>query len=277
MRQWPWLILVTSCVVGALLLPIVHRIWTRPLPTTLDLLRAELPADSLDALRHPTSFRTHQRVADVLMRLGHAGEAEGPARRAVALAPRQASAHATLGAVLAAEARFAPAIDELTLAMRGGAHDRMTYLGLGWAYDNQRRDSAAGRTYREALDRGYTDPVMMNAYAAYLIRASQPHAMDYAERVVAIAPGWAPGHATLSKAYASRNDAHHAREHMQRAAELYPSYMGYWADLGDYAFLDGDTAAAWTAFSHARALDSVRFDAMSVLHAMWMTADAAHH
>jgi Tfp pilus assembly protein PilF len=277
MRLSTWWVVVLACFVGAMVVRVtVPRIWTTPLPTKSDSLRGELPGDSLDAVHHPTSFRPQQRLADVLLRLGRAVDAEVPARRAVALAPRQASAHATLGEVLASELKFAPAIDELTDAMRRGAHDRMTYGALAWSYVMTRQDSAASRTYTEALSRGYDDPTLLSGYAMFLISKGRPNAMAYAEHVVALAPNWAPAHAILSKAFAARSDAHHAREHMQRATELYPGFWGYWADLGDYAFLDGDTAAAWSAFSRARALDSARFDAMPSWHAMWTTANAAH-
>jgi Flp pilus assembly protein TadD len=204
-------------------------------------------------------------------------EAEIPARRAVALAPRQGQAHATLGAILVAEQRLAPGVDELTFATHHGVDDPMTYIALAFAQEMTRQDTAAAHTYMELRNRWPADPYVLTALTQYLTRKSSPDALFYAQRVVGIYPNWAVAHVLLAKAYAGRSDAHHAREHMRRATELFPGFMGYWADLGDYALIDGDTAAAWTAFSHARALDSVHFDAMSVYRDMWATVKAAHH
>ena len=167
---------------------------------------------------------------------------------------------------------------ELVRARDGGAHDRMTLLALAWAYDQK---SAERRGWSGICGCAGSLPNRPGAltlqYALFAIRTSRPDAMDYANRVVALAPAWAPAHAALAAAYAGRNDAHHAREHMQRATELAPSSGWYWANLGSYAFLDGDTAAAWTAFSRARGLDSAHVDAIPSWRAMWATANAVHH
>jgi Flp pilus assembly protein TadD len=278
MRAFHWWSVAGACVLAAIVgRTIVRNIWTDPMPTTVEALTAELPRDSLDVARHPASFRAHQRLADVLLLLGRAREAEAPARRAVELAPGQASAHGALGAVLATEGQWAPGIAELVRARDDGAHDRMTLLALAWAYDQSRQNGAAGRAYADALDRYPTDPALTLNYALFAIRTSRPDAMDYAKRIVALAPAWAPAHATLATAYAGRNDAHHAREHMQRATELMPNSWWYWANLGSYAFLDGDTTAAWAAFSRARGLDSAHVDAIRSWRTMWATANAAHH
>jgi Flp pilus assembly protein TadD len=278
MRAFPWWSVAGACVLAAIVeRAIVRNIWADPIPTTVEALTAELPRDSLDVAHHPTSFRAHRRLADVLLHLGHPREAEASARRAVQLAPRQASAHATLGAVLITEGQWAPGLAELIIARDGGARDRMTLTWLAWAYDMARQNDAAARAYAYALDRYPADPVLVNAYTLFAIRTGRPQALDYAQRVVALAPSWAPAHATLAMAYAGRNDAHHAREHMQRATELVPSLWWYWANLGSYAFLDGDTTAAWAAFSRARGLDSAHVDATPSWRAMWATANAAHH
>lgn len=278
MSRSPWWSLLIICVIAASVVRIVvDRIWLPPLPTTADALRAELSQDSLDVSQHPTSFRPQARLAFVLLRLGQVAEAEAPARRAVALAPRQALAHSTLGAVLITENQAKPALDELMIAFQRGARDRMTYVMLAGAEDMNRQDSAASRTFAEAASRWPSDPFVVSAYTWFLIRKSRPNALDYAGRLQKLAPGWAGSYAMLSKAYAARSDAHHARQYMLRATELAPGYMVYWADLGDYSLLDGDTAAAWTALSKARAIDSTHFDAMSVYRHMWATVNAAHH
>jgi Flp pilus assembly protein TadD len=274
MRKSVWPVIVIGSVVAVAIA--AHRIWTNPLPESRDALLDELRHDRLVASRNPTSFRALHRLADVLVRLGQAQDAETPARRAVALAPNDASAHATLGLVLAAENEAEPAQTELDFALRHGDHDRLTYLMLGWAYGAVHQDSAANRTYLDALSRYPTDWALLDGYARFLIRSNRAGATDFAKRSVAVAPRSADAHATLGMAYFHEVDVKDARDEMRTATRLDSTSWRYWGDLGVYSWAAGDTIGAWAAFARARDIDSTHADLVPGWHSLWNAVRAAH-
>jgi Tfp pilus assembly protein PilF len=267
-------VIVVACLVAAAVA--LHRLWTNPLPQSRAALLNELRHDWIVASRNPTSFRAQHRLADVLVRVGQAHDAETPARRAVALEPNDASAHATLGLALAAENDTAQALGELSFALSHGDHDRLTYLMLAWEYASTHQDSAANRTYLDALSRYSSDRAILDGYARFLMRSHRSGALEFAKRGVAMAPRSADAHATLAMAYFHEVDVQHARDEMRAATQLDSTSWRYWGDLGAYSWAGGDTAAAWTALSRARAIDSTRVDLVPGWHSLWSAVNAAH-
>jgi Flp pilus assembly protein TadD len=273
-RRSSWPVIVVACLLAVALA--FHRLWTNPLPESRDALLSELDHDRVVASRNPTSFRAQHRLADVLVRLGQAPDAETPARRAVALAPNDASAHATLGVVLAAENEGEQALGELGFAVSHGDHDRLTYRMLAWAYASTHQDSAANRAYLDALSRYSSDRAMLDGYARFLIRSHRPGAIEFAKRGVSVAPRSADAHATLAMAYFHEVDVQRARDEMRAATQLDSTSWRYWGDFGIYSWASGDTVGAWTALSRARAIDSTRVDLEPGWHSVWKAVSAAH-
>jgi predicted O-linked N-acetylglucosamine transferase (SPINDLY family) len=183
----------------------------------------EAAAAYRQALRFQDAADLHQGLADALLRLGRAGEAEPSARQATELAPNDTGVLLTLASVLHAERRNEDLIAVLQRVLALEPDNIDARYDLGHLLYGQHRYAEALACHREVLVR---DPAHLQArrYQALCLRGLRQGADAVAafEDAIALAPDDAQLLADLGATLQSEGKVPQAMQALRRALALEP-------------------------------------------------------
>ncbi|MBL0142257.1 MAG: tetratricopeptide repeat protein [Betaproteobacteria bacterium] len=220
--------------------------------------RGTLPA-ALEALQRAIELSDQPRyqfaLGDVLERLRRPSEAIAAWRRAVALQPTLAAAHARLGVALQDAGEPDPAIEHLRIVAQLRPAETRSWNNLAAAFLATGRGPEAQSCARRALD---LDPghatARYNLGRALAAQQRDEQAKGELERAVAGDPRLADAWDALGSVRARTGELLAARQAFERALAIDPSHAGPWVRLADTCAHLGLAGEAVQAYERAEAL-----------------------
>jgi tetratricopeptide (TPR) repeat protein len=247
---------------------------------------------------HPTEGMLWKILSVALLRQNK--DALATLRRAVELLPRDAEAHANLGAELKSRGEWEAALVSLRQSLDldprnpdvlidaadaqrslGRAREAVTLYQLALEIDSGRGDAhnnlgnaflelgenaAAVGCYRRALELRRNDAqVLCNLGNALRQVGELEEAMDCTRRAIQLAPGLSMAHNNLGLLHAARGERDAAITHYREALKHNPRYVEALINLGTALRLQGQRREALAAYQQAVQLDPTRADSLSNL------------
>jgi tetratricopeptide (TPR) repeat protein len=146
----------------------------------------------------PSFVEAWGRLSEAWLAMGSLNEAEGAARQALTLDPRQADAHAVLGRLHFLAKHYDDAIKEARAALEVLSTQASAKLTEADALAAKGEIDVAIDAYQSAHNLARTDPtVLVNAARACLSGSRETSAKSFADRAVQLFPRWAPGWVVL--------------------------------------------------------------------------------
>jgi tetratricopeptide (TPR) repeat protein len=145
---------------------------------------------SWNVAHNPNAYAAQHNLASEYAALGNLPLAEQHARKALELAPDDATIQTGMGRLLMLEGRYAEAVEHFQRAaqLRPALSDAYDFLGD--AYMNLHRDADALDAYKQAADRAGINPRPYRAYAEALVRMHHnSEALAAFEKAIDLDPG----------------------------------------------------------------------------------------
>jgi tetratricopeptide (TPR) repeat protein len=228
----------------------------------------------------PRVATAHYELGRSLAALGHDEEARTELLQAVALDATSADAHDELGVLLVRRGEPALAEEQFTDAYRIDPARATTLANLGSAARKQGRPDEAVSWYAKAIELSPDTAAYHYGRAVALTDAGRDGAVEELQATIRLDPRFAAAHDDLGVTLARRGDLDGAERAFEAARAIDPKRASTLANLGGIAAARGryDQAATW--YRAALAVDprstATRLNLVTMLERMGRTDDARH-